>query len=296
MERYPGPGQYCPECGELLRPVPAEPPPLPVARLRRGNVFFVAGAAVVFAAVAAVLGGGTRLVPAFGVRVCASTMTDRVANEIVRVFSAQRGGWPYHYTVTRPGTSACDVRFFTQPAGISELVFARDGVVAIVNPLNPIARLDVAQLRGVLSGRITNWSELGGRTGPIAVAVPDDDSDEAREVAARVMRGQPAGAHVNRSLAAAQIVRWVSSPSGAGAIGIVPFSIALPAKVLALGKAPAPSTLSIADDRYALSMGVMAGSDYRSPARPARALLTFVHSRDIDVLINRTALVSKNGR
>jgi phosphate transport system substrate-binding protein len=37
-----------------------------------------------------------------------------------------------------------------------------ESVVVITHPSNPVAELTVNELRGIFSGRITNWSELGG--------------------------------------------------------------------------------------------------------------------------------------
>ncbi|MDD2716645.1 MAG: phosphate ABC transporter substrate-binding protein [Candidatus Wallbacteria bacterium] len=41
-------------------------------------------------------------------------------------------------------------------------VIARDGLAIVVNPENPISNLSVDQLRGLFSGRIRNWNQVGG--------------------------------------------------------------------------------------------------------------------------------------
>ena len=301
IERYPGPGQYCPDCGELLVPAAEDEashsPPLLLPdtprRDYRRTVIVACAIVIVLFALAGVVAIGTRSVGALGIRVCTSTMTDRVANDVVRTYSA-RGTWPFHYDLTRPGDLACDVRFFTSSNGNDGSFVARDGVVAVVNPQNTTAQLDISQLRDVLAGRIVNWSQLGARPGVIAAAVPEDSSDEARLVADRVMLGTPLGAHIVRNLTAAQITGLVSSPSGRGWIGLVPFSAALPAKVLALGKAPPPSTLSIAGGRYPLSTGIMVESDFRHPSSPTAGLIAFAHSAAAEDVFARAGLISKN--
>lgn len=307
IDRYAGPGQFCPECGELLSPQitepppltepppPAKPPPLLIKTRPRRRTMLVAGAVVALAVIAVLIARGTQLVSALSVRVCTSTMTDRIANLMVDAYSAHHRVWPYHYTVTEAGNSACDVRFYAEPAGTSTSLFARDGVVVVVNPQNTIARLEIGQIRDIFAGRIADWSQLGGSSGAIAAAVPDDNSDEAHVVTARVMGGQALGPHVIRTFTALQIARWVSSPSGVRSIGVLPFSVALPAKVLALGSAPAPSSLSIAGGRYPLSMGITVASDFRFPSRPAAALVAFANSGEANDLISRSALVTKNG-
>jgi phosphate transport system substrate-binding protein len=168
-------------------------------------------------------------------------------------------------------------------------------VVVVVNPQNAISRLDVVQLHDVLTGRISDWSQLGGLPGPIAAALPQDGSDEARAVGSRVLFSDRVAPGVNRGLTAAQIVRAVASPSGRRSLGVVPFSEALPAKVLALGRAPVPSTLSIARGSYPMSMRVIADSDFRNPSRQAGALIDFVRSTDAATPINRAQLAPRNG-
>jgi hypothetical protein len=287
IERYPGPGQYCPDCGELLQAQTPAPSP------RRRSIV-LACAAFVVAAVAAAIVSAAPVIPALAVRVCTSTMSDRVAREIVRDYSGRHRIWPFHYTLTAPGNLACDVRFYAAPADSGKSMIASDAVVAVVNPENGIARLALPQLRDVLAGRIVDWSQLGGPRGAIVAAVPPDGSDEARAIASNVMLGQPFGPQVIRNLDTDHITRLVSSPSGARWIGTVPFSGALPAKVIALGSAPPPNPISIAGGRYPLAVRILAESDFRFPAAPAAGLIAFARSSEANGIIVRDALISKD--
>ncbi len=295
IERYPGPGQYCPDCGELLASSPVPPPSAPLPRRNPIRMLTAAAAAIaILVVVTAVI--VVPLVPALGVRVCDSSMTAQIANATVETYSRQHRVWPYHYTVTRPGDDACDVRFGAAFSGSGDAVIARDGVVAVVNPQNPIARLEVDQLRGILTGKIVDWSQLGGPRGAIMAVVPEDGSDETDVLIRKVTQGSHFGAHVIRMPAGAPITRFVSSPSGARAIGIVPFSLATPAKVLALGGAPPPSQLSIANERYALTVLLLAQSDFRSPRPPAKALLATARSSSgANGLLGQPALITRSG-
>jgi hypothetical protein len=300
IERYPGPGEFCPDCGEPLLPEASEaaapPPPLAASQNDRRRFFLIAGVVIVACVIiAAIVAVGTQSISALSVRVCSTTMTDRVVDQMVRDYSTRHGEWPYHFTVTRAGDLACDVRFSAAPAGSNDSVIARDAVVAVVNPQNPIVRLDISQLRDVLAGRIVNWSQVGGAPGNIAAFVPDAGTDEAAVAGATVMLAHPFGNRVIRTLDAVHITRFVASPSGVHAIGIVPFSDALPAKVVALGHAPPPSALSIGNERYPMSMRILAESDFRSPSPQASALIAFARSAEANNVVVGTALVSKNG-
>lgn len=48
-------------------------------------------------------------------------------------------------------------------------VVAKDGVAVIVNPANGVEDLTVEQIADIFSGKITNWSEVGGEDMEIAV-------------------------------------------------------------------------------------------------------------------------------
>jgi phosphate transport system substrate-binding protein len=56
-----------------------------------------------------------------------------------------------------------------QARGITptEFVIARDAIAVIVHPDNPVSRLTLRQLSDIYSGKIDNWSDVGGEDRPI---------------------------------------------------------------------------------------------------------------------------------
>jgi phosphate transport system substrate-binding protein len=48
-----------------------------------------------------------------------------------------------------------------------EHIIARDAIAVIVNPQNPISQLTLKQISDMYSGKINNWSEVGGEDRPI---------------------------------------------------------------------------------------------------------------------------------
>src|SRR6266487_6345456 len=48
-----------------------------------------------------------------------------------------------------------------------EHIIARDAIVVIVNPENPVKHLTLKQISDIYSGKISNWSEVGGEDRPI---------------------------------------------------------------------------------------------------------------------------------
>ncbi len=53
--------------------------------------------------------------------------------------------------------------------GLVGTILALDGIAVIVHPDNPVADLTVEQIAQIYTGEITNWSEVGGNDGEIAL-------------------------------------------------------------------------------------------------------------------------------
>lgn len=52
---------------------------------------------------------------------------------------------------------------------LHETVVCHDMICVIVNENNPVTDLTIGQVKGIFTGEITDWSEVGGTPGPIAV-------------------------------------------------------------------------------------------------------------------------------
>ena len=67
------------------------------------------------------------------------------------------------------GLSSRELKEEETAAGAVANVVAKDGVAVIVNPANGVEDLTVEQIADIFSGKITNWSEVGGEDMEIAV-------------------------------------------------------------------------------------------------------------------------------
>jgi phosphate transport system substrate-binding protein len=72
-----------------------------------------------------------------------------------------------------------------------ENVVALDGLIVIVNRKNPKEGLSVSDIRDIFSGKITDWSQVGGDAGKIDVYVRDKNSGTYDTFNALAMAGQP---------------------------------------------------------------------------------------------------------
>ena len=79
--------------------------------------------------------------------------------------------------------------------GVSTLC-ARDALSIYLHPDNPIDDLDISQLREIFTGRIRNWSELGGPDLPITVLSRNPSSGTFLFFLEHVLLNQEFGANV----------------------------------------------------------------------------------------------------
>ena len=78
---------------------------------------------------------------------------------------------------------------FTQPG--LENVLALDGLILVVNRANPINTLSIAQIKDLFSGKLTDWSQVGGQAGPVHLYTRDSKSGTADTFNALVLGGTP---------------------------------------------------------------------------------------------------------
>ena len=70
-------------------------------------------------------------------------------------------------------------------------LIARDGLAVVVNPANPVSQLKIEQIRGLFSGEIKNWKDVGGKDEPVRV-VTREESSGTRECFVHLIMGKDA--------------------------------------------------------------------------------------------------------
>lgn len=120
-----------------------------------------------------------------------STSVEKILNEMKDEFEALNPDVSIEYTGSGSSAGITDTKAGTNNIGASsrELkdeekedallteVFAYDGIAVIVNPANAaIEDITEAQLADIYSGKITNWSELGGNDADIFVVSREESS------------------------------------------------------------------------------------------------------------------------
>ena len=163
-----------------------------------------------------------------------------------------------------------------------ETIWALDGVVIIVSPENPVQSLTLQQVEQVLSGSVSNWSEVGGKDLPITIYLPSDTVELSEYFSAAVLDANFStfADTADRSLLSNQIsTKIVGEP---GAIALVPSSMAGGSKPLILesacGLQSSANSFSIRSETYPLTRRLFAYTTNRRGASRLADLVELLKS------------------
>jgi len=91
-----------------------------------------------------------------------------------------------------------------------DVVVALDGVEILVNAGNPVQTLTMDQVKGIFSGTITNWKDVGGKDGKINLYGRDRNSGTHTFLQEHALRGNPYAAWITEFPANAAMVAAVA--------------------------------------------------------------------------------------
>ena len=112
-----------------------------------------------------------------------STSMEEVIGALGEQFMADNSGVTVTYNPTGSGAGieavsngSCDIGLASRAltdeekaGGLTETIVALDGIAVIVNAENSVTDLSLEQIAQIYTGAVTDWSELGGDAGAIAV-------------------------------------------------------------------------------------------------------------------------------
>lgn len=112
-----------------------------------------------------------------------STSMDKVIGALREQFMADHKNVTVTYDPTGSGSGieavkngSCDIGLSSRAlkdeekaAGLTETIVALDGIAVIVNAENTVTDLSLEQIAEIYTGAVTDWSDLGGTAGAIAV-------------------------------------------------------------------------------------------------------------------------------
>jgi len=187
------------------------------------------------------------------------------------------------------GMSSRELREKELALGLHALPVARDAIAVIVHPTNSLAGLTSEQVRDVFSGRIGDWSELGGRRARIVVVTREEGSGTRGAFEDLVMADTPiaAGALRQDSNGSVRVI-VAGHPDAIGyiSLGIVDQRV----KALRLDEVTS-TTDSVVSGEYVLARPFLFLWK-TEPPRAAKEFVDFVLGADGQELLVSEGLVS----
>jgi phosphate transport system substrate-binding protein len=166
---------------------------------------------------------------------------------------------------------------------------ARDGLAIIIHPDNPIVNLTLEQIRDIYSGKINNWSVLGGKQAEIHVFTREDGSGTRSSFESLVMgKTEIMGRAMveNSNGAIRQLVSDDPNAIGFISLGLVDKTV----KALDLGGV-APTREHVIDGTYNLSRPFLFIS-LKEPTGLAKDFINFTLSEKGKQILNAQGLIT----
>jgi len=176
-----------------------------------------------------------------------------------------------------------------------EHVVALDGLAIIVHPNNPIKEMRVDQVREAFAGRLTDWSQLGGKEGPIKLYGRDDKSGTFDSFKSMVLSdGSSLAASTARFESSTALEKSVvNDPAALGFVGFSYITTSKALAVMATGTTPIkPDALSVSTEDYLLARRLYFYTAAKASADVA-AFIEFVQSAAGQTVVAQTGFVAQ---
>lgn len=178
----------------------------------------------------------------------------------------------------------------------NEHIIAIDGLAIIVHPSNPLTKLPLQVIQNIFAGKVTNWSQVGGRKGAIDVYARDDRSGTYDTFKRLVLNGSNLVAGAKRFESNDDLSAAVQSD--VNAIGFVALPSVGAARALAVSDGVAvplsPTELTVATEDYPLSRRLYFYSADQAGQKPVvRAFLEYVRGNSGQAIVDQTGYVAQ---
>lgn len=176
-----------------------------------------------------------------------------------------------------------------------EHIIAVDSLIVITNPDNPVDRLTTEQLRGIFSGEITNWSEVGGENAPIMVLDRQDGSGTRSVFVDAVFGDAEAGTPPNVTVIDSNNETAAFVNNDPNAIGYVGYAFQRGAQAVSLvnecGLTMTPDAFSARTEEYSLQRFLYLYNRADTTDDATQALLDYATSEDADEVIAKSGFI-----
>ena len=257
------------------------------------------------AASSAPSGGDTELTGS--VATDGSTSMKSVIGALGESFQNANSGVTFTYNPTGSGSGIqavsegrCDIGLASRglkddekSSGLTETVLAYDGIAVVVSPENPVSDLTIEQIADIYTGKITNWSEVGGNDAEI-VLIGREAGSGTRDGFESITGTEEACQYRQELTSTGDVIATVSQ--NPNAIGYASLSaVKDTVKALSVGGV-APSEDTVKDGSYVIQRPfVLVTKDGVTLSPAAQAFLDYALSADAAPIIAQAGAVAANG-
>ena len=235
------------------------------------------------------------------IRLASDTASAPLAESLLNAYESKNiGGTPLTLTqlehqpaLTALQSSEMDALFLAHPPEQEGLFFtpiANELLIIVANPELPIDSLSLDQVRGIFTGHISSWNNLGGPAISIQAITREQETSTRQAFETLVMEGQPITRSARLATDEQDMLELVNAtPGGIGYVAGTSLSLS-EEQVILLSVDGAPPTHEAARRRaYRLMMPVF----FVAPSEPQgtlRNLLDWILSPEGQTVIRRQAL------
>jgi len=179
----------------------------------------------------------------------------------------------------------------------NEHVIGLDGIVVIVSPRNPVAKLSLQQVQGIFSGTLSDWSQVGGKPGKINVYARDSKSGTFDTFKALMLDPGKRNLAANAQRFESSNELSDSVANDANGIGFIGFAYLRNAKAISLvnecGMTFTPSTFDVKTEEYPLSRRLFLYSGKLPAQSYAAGLLDFASSLQAQASVRDSGFIDQ---
>ena len=236
-----------------------------------------------------------------------STSMKSVIGALGESFQNANSGVTFTYNPTGSGSGIqavsegrCDIGLASRglkddekSSGLTETVLAYDGIAVVVSPENPVSDLTIEQIADIYTGKITNWSEVGGSDAEI-VLIGREAGSGTRDGFESITGTEEACQYRQELTSTGDVIATVSQ--NPNAIGYASLSaVKDTVKALSVGGV-APSEDTVKDGRYVIQRPfVLVTKDGVTLSPAAQAFFDYATSAEAAPIIAQAGAVAANG-
>ena len=236
-----------------------------------------------------------------------STSMKSVIGALGESFQNANSGVTFTYNPTGSGSGIqavsegrCDIGLASRglkddekSSGLTETVLAYDGIAVVVSPENPVSDLTIEQIADIYTGKITNWSEVGGNDAEI-VLIGREAGSGTRDGFESITGTEEACQYRQELTSTGDVIATVSQ--NPNAIGYASLSaVKESVKALSVGGV-APSEDTVKDGSYVIQRPfVLVTKDGVTLSPAAQAFFDYATSAEAAPIIAQAGAVAANG-